>query len=222
LLLGRDEPEPGTEKTSPEREEAARDRRFLVVGLGNPGRRYNNTPHNLGFLVVDRLAERNGIRVNRKECDAVVGVGRFGPQAVVLAKPQTYMNRSGPAVKSLIAKYELGVADLTLVYDELALPWTGLRIRFKGSSGGHNGVESVIHSLGTMDFARVRLGIHPGHPVSDGKKFVLASFGRAQKKELDELLDYASEAVEAMIAEGVGKAMTKYNRRAFSKEQEEE
>jgi PTH1 family peptidyl-tRNA hydrolase len=196
-------------------------REWLVVGLGNPGERYADTPHNLGFLVVDRLALRNSIRVNRKECQAVIGSGTLGGQRVTLAQPQTFMNLSGVAVKSLLTKFSLTVEDLILVYDELALPWTGLRIRGQGSAGGHKGVASVIRSLDTMDFKRVRLGIDPGHPVSDGAKFVLAPFGRAQKKELDELLDYASAAVETIVAEGVEKAMTRFNRRAFGLDKEE-
>ena len=218
MLPGRDLPA----SDAGEDREADQPRRRLVVGLGNPGRRYDNTPHNLGFRVVDRLSERNSVRISKKECDARVGQGFCGAHEVVLAKPQTFMNLSGPSVKSLVTKYEFTAAELILVYDELALPWTGVRIRYKGSSGGHNGVESVIRSLGTMDFARIRLGIHPGHPVLDGKKFVLAPFRRAQKKELDELLDYASGAVESMIAEGVEKAMTKFNRRAFSQDEEAE
>lgn len=194
----------------------------LVVGLGNPGEKYQDTPHNLGFLVMDRLAERNNIRISRRESQARLGQGRFGNVPVVLAKPQTFMNRSGVSVKSLLEKYSMQPADLILVYDELALPWTGLRIRPKGSAGGHKGVQSVIQSLGTMEFDRVRVGIHPGHPVSDGAKFVLAPFRRAQKTELDELLDFASAAVESIVAEGVQKSMTKFNRRAQGENEEEE
>lgn len=196
------------------REDSRPPRHWLVAGLGNPGSQYADTPHNLGFLVVERLAARHAIRLGRKECQAVTGSGSIGEHRVTLAKPQTFMNRSGQSVKSLLAKFSIAAEDLIVVYDELALPWTGLRIRRHGSSGGHKGVESVIQCLGTMDFHRVRLGIHPGYPVSDGAKFVLAPFRRAQKKELEELLDYASQAVEAIIAESVEKAMTKFNRRA--------
>lgn len=192
----------------------AEPRRYLVVGLGNPGDRYAETPHNLGFMVVDRLAERNGIAVKRNECQALIGMGRFGPHEVMLAKPQTFMNLSGDAVKSLMTKFSFTAGDLIVVYDDLDLPWTALRIRARGSSGGHKGMESIIRSLGATDFIRVRLGIDPGHPVSDSAKFVLAPFRRAQKEELDELLDHASRAVESIVAEGVEKAMTKFNRRA--------
>jgi len=187
---------------------------WLIVGLGNPGPEYELTPHNLGFLALDRLADRHGIRVSRKEAAALVGLGKVGSSAVIAAKPQTYMNVSGPSVRALLEKYELGPENLALVYDELALPWMNVRVRPKGSSAGHNGVESVARSLGTTDFARVRLGIHPGHPVGDGARFVLSPMRRAQWKELDELLEQAALAVESIIAEGVDKAMAKFNRRA--------
>jgi len=186
----------------------------LVVGLGNPGEEYANTPHNLGFLVVDRLADIHRIRVSRRDSRALVGLGEIGGSPVMLAKPQTYMNLSGTSVKPLMEKHGLTPQDLVLVYDELDLPWTALRIKPKGSSANHNGVESVIASLGTKDFIRVRLGIHPGHPLRDGADFVLSPFRRQQQKELDELLGYAADAVRSIIAEGVEKSMTKFNRRA--------
>ena len=195
---------------------------WLVAGLGNPGGKYSQTFHNLGFLVVDRLAERNGIRLTRRESAALVGCGKIASVPAVLAKPQTYMNASGGPVKALLEKRCLKTENLILVYDELALPWTGVRIRGKGSAGGHRGVESVIRSLGTMEFIRVRLGIHPGHPVGDGAKFVLGRFRRAQRKELDELLDWGAQAVESIFAEGVEKSMTKFNRRAQGSNNEEE
>ena len=185
----------------------------LVVGLGNPGRRYEHTPHNLGFMVVDRLAKRHGIRVSRKECSALVGAGAVEGHPVVLAKPQTYMNASGRAVRDLLARWAVSPGELILVYDDLDLPWTAVRVRAKGSPGGHHGVESVTGQIGSTDFPRVRLGI-AGYRVEDGAEFVLAPFRRAQKKELDEVLDYASAAVASIISEGVEKAMTMFNRRA--------
>jgi PTH1 family peptidyl-tRNA hydrolase len=194
----------------------------LVVGLGNPGEEYANTPHNLGFLVVDRLAAHHAIRVSRRDSRALVGAGEIGGQSVMLAKPQTFMNLSGTSVKPLLEKHEMTPQDLVLVYDELDLPWTALRIKPRGSSANHNGVESVIQSLGTKDFARVRLGIHPGHPIRDGADFVLSPFRRRQEKELDELTGYAADAVSSIIAEGVEKAMTKFNRRAPGLQTEEE
>src|ERR1700677_1769872 len=145
---------------------------FLIAGLGNPGEEYENTPHNLGFMVIDRLAESNAIRVVRKENMARVGLGTIKDKPVALAKPQTYMNLSGPAVKGLLERYELKPDRLIVVYDELDLPWGSLKVKPKGSAAGHKGIGSVINSLGTNQIVRVRLGIHPGKPVN-GEKFVL-------------------------------------------------
>ncbi|HXF28173.1 MAG TPA: aminoacyl-tRNA hydrolase [Bryobacteraceae bacterium] len=186
----------------------------LVVGLGNPGAEYEFTAHNLGFLVVDRLAERNAIRVTRKDSMSLVGQGSIGGHRVMLAKPQTFMNLSGPAVNGLLMKNELAAEDLILVYDDLDLPWMSVRIRPEGSAGGHRGVDSVIGAVGSKSFPRVRLGIHGGQREGNGAQIVLAQFKRARKKELDELLGYAAEAVESIIAGGVEKSMAKYNRRA--------
>ena len=193
----------------------------LVVGLGNPGLLYKSTPHNLGFMVVDRMAEQAGFRVRRKECMAVVGQGVVEGRPVLLAKPQTYMNLSGQSVRMLLEKHEIGPREMVLIYDDLALPWMSVRIRGKGSAGGHHGVESVAHEIGTMEFARVRLGI-AGYRVSDGAGFVLAPFRRAQKRQLDELLDYAVQAVSSVISEGVEKSMARFNRRAQGEKTEEE
>jgi PTH1 family peptidyl-tRNA hydrolase len=217
---------------------------WLIVGLGNPGPEYEHTAHNLGFLVVDRLADRNRIKVSRKDSMALVGQGGFpsrdpvsipsrdregavssegaaGSKRVLLAKPQTYMNVSGPSVNGLLVKYEMQPGQLLLVYDDLDLPWQSLRIRPKGSAGGHHGVDSVIRSIGSADFPRVRLGIHGGSRERDGAKIVLSGFKRGQREELDEMLDYAAQAVESIIAEGVEMSMAKFNRRAQGPEEEE-
>jgi PTH1 family peptidyl-tRNA hydrolase len=195
---------------------------FLVAGLGNPGEEYALTPHNLGFLTIDRLAERHGIRVTRRDSKALVGVGEIDGHPVMLAKPQTYMNLSGTSVVPLMEKHEIDTGRLIVVYDELDLDWTAVRIKPKGSAAGHNGVKSLIAGLKTDEFVRVRLGIHPGHPVTDGAEFVLSPLRRAQMKELDELTGYAADAVRSIIAEGVEKAMTRYNRRAPGLKTEEE
>ena len=195
---------------------------FLVAGLGNPGEEYALTPHNLGFLTVDRLAERHGIRVNRKDSKALAGVGEIDGQPVMLAKPQTFMNLSGTSLAPLMEKHAIGPERLVVVYDELDLGWKALRIKPKGSAAGHKGMKSVISSLKTSEIVRVRLGIHPGHPVEDGAEFVLAPLGRSQIKELDEFTGYAADAVRAIIAEGVEMAMTKFNRRAPGLNREEE
>ncbi|MBM3739789.1 MAG: aminoacyl-tRNA hydrolase [Acidobacteria bacterium] len=193
---------------------------WLIAGLGNPGPEYAITPHNLGFLTVDRLAARHAIRVTRTEDAALVGLGGIKGSPAVLAKPQTFMNSSGVSVRALCGRYDLGPDNLLLIYDELALPWGNLRVRPKGSAAGHNGVKSVIACLQSQDFARIRIGIHPGYPV-DGARYVLTPVRKAQWKEMDELVDQAADAAESVIAEGVEKAMTAYNRRAQGGDQEE-
>ncbi len=194
---------------------------FLIVGLGNPGPEYENTPHNLGFMVIDRLAESHVIRVSRKENQSFVGLGAIQQKQVALAKPQTYMNLSGPSVNGLLERYELKPDRLILVYDELDLPWGTMKIKPKGSAAGHKGPKSVISSIGTGDFVRVRIGIHPGVPV-DGEEFVLRPFKKSQKQEVEEAVAKGAAAVESIIAEGVEKSMTVFNRRAQGLNEEEE
>ncbi|MCS7023516.1 MAG: aminoacyl-tRNA hydrolase [Bryobacteraceae bacterium] len=194
---------------------------WLIVGLGNPGPEYEHSPHNMGFLVVDRLAERHSIRLTRPDSQALTGFGQLAGQAVLLAKPLTYMNRSGGSVKQLVAKHQVPLSRTLLIYDELDLPWGSLRVRPKGSAAGHNGVKSVIASLGSMEFPRVRIGVHPGHPLASGTDFLLSAMNRTQRDELDGLLDFASQAVESIVAEGVEKAMAKFNRRARGVKEEE-
>ena len=194
---------------------------FLVAGLGNPGEEYAHTPHNLGFLVVDRLAERHGIRVTRRDSKALVGVGEIDGHPVMLAKPQTYMNLSGTSLQPLMEKHAIGVDRLVVVYDELDLGWLALKIKPKGSAAGHNGMKSVIGSLKTEDIVRVRLGIHPGRPLDSGKDFLLSPMKRSQAKELDDFVGYGADAVRSIIAEGVEKAMTRFNRRAPGLQTEE-
>ena len=185
-----------------------------MAGLGNPGEQYARTPHNLGFLVVDRLAQQHGICVTRPDCRALTGEGEIEGKAAILAKPQTFMNLSGTSLKPLMEKHGVAPAGLILVYDELDLAWGTLRIKPKGSAAGHNGVISVIESLGTKEFPRVRLGVDPAHPIRDGAEYLLAPFKRSQEKELDELISLGADAVRSIIAHGVEKSMTKFNRRA--------
>jgi len=196
---------------------------FLVAGLGNPGEQYAATPHNLGFLVVDRLAARHAIRVTRKECQALAGQGTIGGKPVLLAKPQTFMNLSGIAVKPLVEKNEITPSELILVYDELALPWGALRIRPRGSAAGHKGAQDVVAKLATEDFPRVRLGVHPGNPHQEkiGVDYLLSRFSRRQSETLDEFIDLAADATESIIAEGVQLSMTRFNRRAQGSTSEE-
>ena len=192
-----------------------------MAGLGNPGEQYAATPHNLGFLVVDRLAARHGIRLTRKECQALIGQGNIGGKTVLLAQPQTYMNLSGIAVKPLMEKNEVSPSDLILVYDDLDLPWGWLRVRPKGSPAGHNGVIDVIAKIGTQDFPRIRLGVHPGPPLPSGKDYLLSRFNRQQNETLDAFVDLAADATESIISEGVEKSMARFNRRAPGTNEEE-
>lgn len=194
---------------------------WLIAGLGNPGPEYEQTLHNLGFLAIDRLGARANIRLTRPECKALVGAGVVAGQPVVLAKPQTFMNLSGGSIQPLLQKYTLPPERLILIYDELALDWGSLRIRLKGSAGGHNGVSSIIRSVGNENFIRVRLGIRPEHPVKEMKDYVLSKIRKAQMETLESTLEHALQAVETIITEGVEKSMTIHNRRAQGAHEEQ-
>ncbi len=179
----------------------------LIVGLGNPGIEYQSTPHNLGFEVIDCLANECGLQVRTHQCKAVTARAEIESEPVLLAKPATYMNLSGLAVAELVAKYEIKVeADLIVIYDELDLPLGTIRIRERGSSAGHNGMKSIIGSLGTQEFLRVRMGIAP-------QKKILKPFRKAQRKAVDEMIATAAEAVEVILKEGRAAAMNRFNRK---------
>jgi len=186
----------------------------LVVGLGNPGIEYQFTPHNLGFLTVDRIAERCKVVVASRRCQAATAKVRLLGKEVLLAKPETYMNLSGLSVRKLVEDLEVNPAsDLIVVYDELDLQFGAIRIRQRGGTAGHNGLESVVGSLATDEFVRVRLGIQPGHPVRDGARFVLGQFKKAQLEAVDELIERAADAVEAILKDGLAAAMNRFNQR---------
>jgi peptidyl-tRNA hydrolase, PTH1 family len=194
----------------------------LIVGLGNPDPEYQWTPHNLGFLAVDELANRGAIRVERPEGKALVGRGKLAGKEVVLAKPQTYMNLSGVSVRELLSKYEVEQGDLLVMWDEVQLPWGTFRIHPEGSAGSHNGAKSVISALGTQKFARLRFGCGPEHPVTSRKEHVLRPMKKAELKVAAEMIAEAGDAVEMMLARGIEAAMTKYNRRKASEDEPEE
>jgi peptidyl-tRNA hydrolase, PTH1 family len=196
----------------------------LIVGLGNPDPEYQWTPHNLGFMAVDELANRGGIRVERPEGKALVGKGKIAGEDVLLAKPQTYMNLSGLSVRELLQKYELGPADLLVMWDEVQLPFGTIRIDRKGSGGSHNGANSVISAVGTQEFSRIRLGCGPDHPLSSRKEFVLRPMKKAELEEAAEMIGKAGDAVEMILAKGIEPAMNIFNRRkpAEAEEPEEE
>jgi len=185
----------------------------LIVGLGNPDPEYQWTPHNLGFMAVDELANRAAIRVERPEAKALVGRGKLAGADVVLAKPQTYMNLSGISVRELLAKYELDVDDLLVMWDEVQLPLGTIRIHRSGSAGSHNGAKSIIGAVGTQDFARLRLGAGPEHPLSSRREYVLRPMKKAELEIAAEMLDEAGNAVEMILKDGIDAAMTKFNQR---------
>jgi peptidyl-tRNA hydrolase, PTH1 family len=185
----------------------------LIVGLGNPDPEYQWTPHNLGFMAVDELANRGAIRVERPEAKALVGRGTFAGEEVVLAKPQTYMNLSGVSVRELLAKYELEPGDLLVLWDEVQLPLGTIRIHPDGRAGSHNGAKSVIGALGTQRFARLRLGCGPEQPVTSRKEHVLRPMKKAELEVAVEMIGQAGDAVELILKEGLDAAMTRYNRR---------
>jgi PTH1 family peptidyl-tRNA hydrolase len=192
----------------------------LIVGLGNPDPEYQWTPHNLGFMAVDELANRGGIRVERPEAKALVGLGKLAGEEVILAKPQTYMNLSGISVRELLAKYGLDLSDLLVMWDEVQLPLGVIRIHQAGSAGSHNGAKSVIGALGTQEFARLRLGCGPEHPVRSRKDHVLRPMKRAELEVAAEMIDEAGDAVETILKEGIDAAMTRFNRRKPSEAEE--
>ena len=187
---------------------------FLIVGLGNPGKEYEWSRHNLGFMLIDKLAGAAGFDVKLRECQSRVGRGEIEGRTVKLVKPQTYMNLSGEAVACLFAKHQLDEPGekLIVISDDLALPFGKIRIRAKGSAGGHNGLKSIIGALGTNEFTRLRIGIQPEHPISDSKRFVLDSFPGAIRPAVEEVLERSVEAIRSILRDGVLKAMTEYNK----------
>ena len=194
----------------------------LIVGLGNPDPEYQWTPHNLGFMAVDELANRTSIRVERPEGKALVGRGKLAGESVVLAKPQTYMNLSGISVRELLEKYELELDDLLVMWDEVQLPWGTIRVHREGSAGSHNGAKSVISSLGTQEFSRLRLGCGPEHPLKGRKEYVLRPMKKAELEVAAEMVGEAGDAVELILTKSLDAAMNKYNRRKEAEQQEPE
>ncbi|MDX2034200.1 MAG: aminoacyl-tRNA hydrolase [Blastocatellia bacterium] len=185
---------------------------WLIVGLGNPGPKYEWTRHNCGFLVIDELARRAGRELRLQECQALTARATLAGQECLLVKPQTFMNLSGVSVAELKRKYEIAdVARIVLLSDDLALPFGTIRLRPKGSAGGQNGLKSVIAKLGTQDFPRVRLGIAPDHPIASASDFVLSDFPRKDRDALTEMVARAADAVEDLLTKSIAEAMSKYN-----------
>jgi len=184
---------------------------FLLVGLGNPGREYRETRHNVGFMVIDRLAQESGISLSRVQQKAIVGLGSLGEHKVLLAKPQTYMNLSGESVAGLVRFYKIPLDRLIVVHDDLDLPFGTLRIRPDGGSAGQKGMQSIISRLGTQQFPRLRFGIGRPPGSKQGASYVLHGFSPEEKKELDYLLSRAAEALKVFVIEGLETAMNRFN-----------
>ena len=185
----------------------------LIVGLGNPGIEYQFTPHNLGFLAIDRIAEQHKIEVRNRQCRALTARLVIGSETVLLAKPETFMNLSGIAVSGLLAEYDARPEDLIVIQDELDFPLGTVRIHRNRNSAGHNGIDSIIDALGTKDFLRIRMGVAPERKVEDGKSYLLAQMPKALFKVAGKMLNVAAEAVEMILKEGPAAAMNRFNRK---------
>ncbi len=183
---------------------------FLIAGLGNPGRVYANTRHNLGFMVVDRMAETASLRWHRVGFSEA-GLTRLDAIEVVLAKPQTFMNRSGLALRHLLQHYQIKPSRALIVFDDAALPFGKIRIRCSGGAGGQKGVKSIIEILGRQDFPRLRIGIAQQQPATDLSDFVLSRFDRSEKLKLPALIERAEEAARCWLSQGVEQAMSRFN-----------
>ena len=186
----------------------------LIVGLGNPGEEYRLTPHNIGFLAIDRIAGNLKVEVRNRHCRALTARAEIGGETVLLAKPETYMNLSGLSVRELIEKHDAKPeTDLIVIQDELDFPLGTLRIHTRRSSAGHNGIESIIDSLGTKDFLRIRIGVAPEHKLEDGQRYLLGPMRKAELAIVDGVLDTAEEAVKVILKEGAAAAMNRFNRK---------
>jgi peptidyl-tRNA hydrolase, PTH1 family len=189
----------------------------VIVGLGNPGREYEMTRHNLGFMLIDRLLIQAAGRRFRSESSARVVEVELAGKRVLLAKPQTYMNLSGDAVSPLLDRYGEGKpANLLVASDDVALPFGMIRVRARGSAGGQKGLKSIIERLGTQEFARVRLGVKPDHPLDDLSRFVLSPIRNRDREQLEDTLERAVDAVSVILSEGVERAMARFNERVKS------
>lgn len=185
---------------------------WLIVGLGNPGLKYEKTRHNLGFMLIDRLARATGAQVRREECRSLIGRAEIENAPTELVKPLTFMNLSGEAVSCLLKKKpERTTRKLIVVYDDLALPLGRIRLRPKGSAGGHNGIKSMIACLKTEEFIRLRIGIQPEHPIGDTSRFVLSDFSKSEAAAVEKVLEESFDAIKTIIADGIELAMARFN-----------
>ena len=185
---------------------------YVIVGLGNPGKKYEQTRHNIGFITVDQLAEKHGIKINRIKHKALVGEGLIAGEKVILVKPQTYMNLSGNSVREVISYYKIDIEHLILVYDDIDLPAGKIRIRKNGSAGTHNGMRSVIFDLAEDGFPRVRIGIG-GERRMELADYVTSGFRKEEKEVMEAGVLRAVAALECLVEKGIAVAMNEYNRK---------
>lgn len=183
----------------------------IVVGLGNPGKKYERTRHNAGFQVVDRFSKENNIELDNNCCRSLIGKGKIDDEDIIVAKPLTYMNNSGEAVRCLLEVFGVSTKNLIVICDDINLPIGKIRIRSKGSCGGNKGLDSIIKTIGTQIFPRIRIGIGPSPSKGDTVDFVLSKFKRSEIRTLKESIIKASEAIECIITEGITSSMNKYN-----------
>ncbi|HLR21228.1 MAG TPA: aminoacyl-tRNA hydrolase [Tissierellaceae bacterium] len=185
---------------------------YVVVGLGNPGKKYKGTRHNIGFDIVDNLGKRNNIDINKTNFQSVYGEGFIGRHKVILMKPQTYMNNSGVALREIYDFYKLDIKDIIVIVDDIDIGFADIRIRGKGSAGSHNGLKSIIKHLGSQDFPRIKIGVgKKRHPSQDLADFVLSKFDKDEIIDIDNAIELASEATEIIVQDGLNKGMNKFN-----------
>lgn len=186
---------------------------FIIVGLGNPGMKFDASRHNVGFEVIERLAYEHNIKVDRKKHKALIGQGVIKGSKVILVKPQTYMNLSGESVRSILDFYNASEEDVLVIYDDTSMELGALRIRLKGSAGGHNGVKSLIQHMGTNEFMRIKVGVGEKPPGWDMAKYVLSRFTKEEVPVIQDSIKNAVKMIETILDDGVDKAMNLYNRR---------
>lgn len=182
---------------------------FLIVGLGNPGKEYDNTRHNIGFEVIDYLSRKYNIEINRRKFKGVCGEGFIGNTKVILLKPETFMNLSGESVREVISFYKMSTEEIIVIYDDISLDIGKLRIREKGSAGGHNGIKSIIANLSSEVFPRIKLGV--GQPKDNLISHVLGKFSKDESEVLKEVIEASSKAVEIIMKDNAKEAMNKLN-----------
>lgn len=194
---------------------------YIIVGLGNPGRRYENTKHNMGFIALDLLAERNGIKINRIKHKALCGEGAVAGRGVLLVKPQTYMNLSGESVRAVMDYYKAPHDRLLVIYDDIDIPIGDIRIRKKGSAGSHNGMRSIVRNLGSSDFPRIRIGIGDEQKAHGESliAYVLGGFRKQRLSDAEDAIGRAVDAAECLLRDGAEAAMNRYNARSAEREE---